>query len=309
MSIRTILVPITGTDAGHPAVGGAFRLAAQLGAHVEGLHARRNARDALAYIGGGMTGAMIEELITTTEQESTISTQRARHDFAAACESAGFEQTERGGGPGEPTAHLMIETGAEDELVAMRGRVADLIVVARASKDDDPNLRAILEAALLESGRPLIVVPPEGLRSPAGLGGDRLEWKRRGGARGSARAAVARRRRSGRGDSSRGGPSAGAVGRRSGRLPRAPRHHRHDPRHDGGPAADRRGAAKGRQGDGGRLPGDGRVHPQPLAADDHGQRHRVHAGQCRFARFHDALTAAARRANIDLVASPPSGVR
>ena len=166
MSIRTILVPITGTDAGHPAVDAAFRLAAQLGAHVEGLHARRNARDALAYIGEGMTGAMIEELITTAEQESTISTQRARHDFAAACERAGFEQTERGGGPGEPTAHLMIETGAEDELVAMRGRVADLIVVARASKDDDPNLRAILEAALLESGRPLIVVPPEGLRPP-----------------------------------------------------------------------------------------------------------------------------------------------
>ena len=166
MSVRTILVPITGTEAGLPAVDAAFRLAAQLGAHVEGLHARRNARDTLAYIGEGMTGAMIEELITTAEQESAINTQRARRDFAAACESAGFEQTERGGRPGELTAHLMIETGAEDELVAMRGRVADLIVVARAAKGDDPNLRAILEAAMLESGRPLIVVPPQGMRTP-----------------------------------------------------------------------------------------------------------------------------------------------
>ena len=166
MSVRTILVPVTGTDAGLPSLEAAFTLATHLGAHVEGLHARRNARDALAYIGEGMTGAMIEELITTAEQESTTNAQRARQDFAAACENAGFEQTERAGEPGALTAELMIETGAEDELVALRGRVADLIVVMRASKDDDPILRTTLEGAMLESGRPLLVVPPRGIRQP-----------------------------------------------------------------------------------------------------------------------------------------------
>lgn len=166
MSVRTILVPVTGTDAGLPSLEAAFMLAAHLGAHVEGLHARRNVRDALAYIGEGMTGAMIEELITTAEQESTANAQRARQDFTTACESAGFEQTERSAKPGEQTAHLMIETGAEDELVALRGRVADLIVVMRASKDDDPILRTTLEGAMLESGRPLLVVPPKGVHEP-----------------------------------------------------------------------------------------------------------------------------------------------
>ncbi|MFQ5959425.1 MAG: universal stress protein, partial [Alphaproteobacteria bacterium] len=105
MTIRKILVPVTGTDAGLASLDAAFHVGRHLEAHVEGLHAQRNARDALAYIGEGMTGAMIEELITTAEQESTALAQRARRDFAAACERAGFEQTEAKGGAGRPMAH------------------------------------------------------------------------------------------------------------------------------------------------------------------------------------------------------------
>lgn len=166
MDIRKILVPVTGTDAGLASLGAAFHVARHLGAHVEGLHACRDARDALAYIGEGMTGAMIEELITTAEQESAALARRARHDFAAACEAAGFEQTEAKRKTDRLTAHLRLETGREEELISLAGRVADLIVIARAAKDDDIVLRTTLEAALLESGRPLFVVPPDGIREP-----------------------------------------------------------------------------------------------------------------------------------------------
>ncbi len=166
MNVRTILVPVTGADEGLACNEAAFKLGAHLGAHVQGLHARRDARDALAYIGEGMTGAMIEELITTAEEESDQSARRARQDFSTACEAAGFEQTERYGGAGALTAHLMIETGPEDELIALRGRVVDMIVVSRVAKDGDPGMRATLECALLESGRPIFVIPPAGLRGP-----------------------------------------------------------------------------------------------------------------------------------------------
>ena len=166
MDIKKILVSITGADQGLPCLEAAFTVARYVGAHVEGLHARRNPRDALAYIGEGMTGAMIEELITTAEQESTMLSRRARKDFAAACEAAGFDQSEARPSEGRLTAHMRIETGREEDLISERGRVADLIVIPRAAKDADPPLRAALEAALLESGRPLFVVPPEGLTSP-----------------------------------------------------------------------------------------------------------------------------------------------
>jgi nucleotide-binding universal stress UspA family protein len=166
MDIRKILVSITGADQGLPCLEAAFTVGRYVGAHVEGLHARRNPRDALAYIGEGMTGAMIEELITAAEQESETLARRAREDFAAACEAAGFDQSEARPGEGRLTAHMRLETGREEDLITERGRVADLIVMPRAAKDADPPLRTVLEAALLESGKPLFVVPPEGLTSP-----------------------------------------------------------------------------------------------------------------------------------------------
>lgn len=163
MDIRKIIVPVTGTDAGLPSLNAAFTIARHLGAHVEGLHARQSARDSLAYIGEGMTGAMIEELIATSEQEGARLARRARGDFAKACETADFEQTEAMRGAGEPTAHLRLETGREEELIGVCARVSDLVVIARAARDSEVQMRAALESALLESGRPLCVIPPNGI--------------------------------------------------------------------------------------------------------------------------------------------------
>ena len=41
-----------------------------------------------------------------------------------------------------------------------RGRLADVIVVPRPQKGDDAMVQATLEVALLETGRPVLVVPP-----------------------------------------------------------------------------------------------------------------------------------------------------
>jgi len=168
MKVRTILTPVSGAEEDLAGIEAAFTLGSHLGgAHVEGLHAHRDARDALAYIGEGMTGAMIEELITTAEEESAQSTLRAERDFSAACKNAGYELLDGAGNASSTsTAHLIVETGPEDELIALRGRVADMIVVTRVAKDGDPGKRATLEGALLESGRPLFIVPPEGLPGP-----------------------------------------------------------------------------------------------------------------------------------------------
>ena len=161
MDIRTIVVPVSGTDDGLPSVDTAFRIGRHFGAHVEGVHARRDTREALAYIGEGMTGAIIEELIATAEQDSAALAERARRDFAAACDGAGFEQAPPK--TGRLTARLVVETGRESERIAIRGRLADLIVVARAAKDAESPMRATLEAALLESGRALFVAPAGGI--------------------------------------------------------------------------------------------------------------------------------------------------
>jgi len=162
MDIRIILAPVTGSEAGRPTLDAAFAVAATFDAHLEGLHARRNARDALAYIGDGMTGAMIEELITTAEHESALLAERARADFTAACEARGYVETTAVGTEVARSARLRVETGREEELIAQRGRVADMLVIARPRKEAEVPARTTLEAAMLESGRPLFMAPPDG---------------------------------------------------------------------------------------------------------------------------------------------------
>lgn len=51
--------------------------------------------------------------------------------------------------------------GAPESDIVARGSRADLIVVARPRDDDPPAVRAGFRAALLQSDRPVLVVPPE----------------------------------------------------------------------------------------------------------------------------------------------------
>ncbi|OYW12902.1 MAG: hypothetical protein B7X02_03220, partial [Rhodospirillales bacterium 12-54-5] len=62
----------------------------------------------------------------------------------------------------------MPEFGAAGSVLGMRARHADLTVVARPVEADASSAQAILDAALFESGRPVIVVPPGWRPAPLG---------------------------------------------------------------------------------------------------------------------------------------------
>ncbi len=161
MDIRTVLVPVTGTDSGLAALDAAFSVAIHLGACVEGLHIRHTHHEVHVGIGEGKAGTVIEEFLAAAEDDAKALTERARDNFAVAYERAGFGET-----AGECAAHFHIESGSADEAFALHGCLADLIVVARAGKGDYAPMRATLEAALFESGRPLYVAPPVEARAP-----------------------------------------------------------------------------------------------------------------------------------------------
>jgi len=92
--------------------------------------------------------------------------QQARKRLAG--EAAMLEQ--RPGRTGKVTTieTYLPEFGAAGSVLGMRARHADLIVVARPDKDDAASAQAILDAALFESGRPVIVVPPDWRPAPLG---------------------------------------------------------------------------------------------------------------------------------------------
>ncbi|MCU0839440.1 MAG: universal stress protein [Rhodospirillales bacterium] len=160
MAIRKILVPVDGSEAARTALKTALIVGRAQGAHVEALHVKLSAADAVPLIGEGMSGAFAEELMELTRREADLRAVAARQTFD---QCRGELDVPRAEAPihGEVTTAFIETIGREDDETAHRGRLADLIVVARPSTGSDVTADLTLNAALYESGRPVLVAPAE----------------------------------------------------------------------------------------------------------------------------------------------------
>jgi nucleotide-binding universal stress UspA family protein len=162
MSICTILVPVSAAEVSGPALETAVALAQRFNAHVEALHVRADPKSLVPYAGEGMNGSMIEEIMDVTEREGSERASRARATFDRFVSDKGLKVVTSPSTGGGVTISWREELGREDEVVALRGRVADLTVVGRPMRDSPLPSPITLEAALLETGRPIIITPPGG---------------------------------------------------------------------------------------------------------------------------------------------------
>lgn len=147
MAVRSILVPLDGEPHRADALALAFAAAARFGAGVDALFVRPDPQEAIPVVGEGMSGALIEEMMATAEAEADRRQAAARAQFEAATQA-------------DPavTAQFLREDGREDEAVARRGRLADLLVLPRCP--DVPG-SLTFDAALMDTGRPLMVCAAE----------------------------------------------------------------------------------------------------------------------------------------------------
>src|SRR5580698_6052517 len=81
MAICKLLLPLTGTAAGEAALATALDIAGTWQAHVLALHVRVDSRDVAPLAGEGLSGAMIEEMMTATEAESLARANAVRAMF------------------------------------------------------------------------------------------------------------------------------------------------------------------------------------------------------------------------------------
>ena len=79
--IRKLLLPLTGTAAGEAALATALTIARRWDAHVLALHVRVDSRDVAPLAGEGLSGAMIEEMMSATEKESSDRAHAVRSMF------------------------------------------------------------------------------------------------------------------------------------------------------------------------------------------------------------------------------------
>lgn len=156
MGFKVVLTPLYGVPSDEMALATAAAVARKFAAHVDIMHVRADPRTMIPYIGEGMSGALIEEMITSAEQQADERSKRVR---AAFDEWRAKSNLPLAVSAGEGPSCNWVETvGRPDASVARRGRVADLVVVSRPEAAGAVTTVAeTLEAALLESGTPLLV--------------------------------------------------------------------------------------------------------------------------------------------------------
>ncbi|MDZ3835775.1 MAG: universal stress protein [Rhodospirillales bacterium] len=158
MAVRTILVPVDGSVAGRVALETALRVAREHDAHVDALHVRPDPAVGVPLVGEGMSAGMVEELIDLAEKETAARAREARALFDRVQADHGLPLASDPKGPAPSIAYVEVD-GREEEQIARRGRVHDLIVLARPSQRPDTDATVILNAALFETGRPVLVAP------------------------------------------------------------------------------------------------------------------------------------------------------
>ena len=105
MPIRRLLLPLTGTAAGEAALATALMVARMWDAHLTRLHVRVDSRDVAPLAGEGLSGAMIEEMMSATEKESSDRSDAVRAMFERFVGQARRDASaSRIRGPGPPPA-------------------------------------------------------------------------------------------------------------------------------------------------------------------------------------------------------------
>lgn len=160
MSVRNILVPVRGDGKGEGVLDHALALARRFDAHLVVVHCRPRPEDMMPF--GVYAPTSFREQITASataladDEEKRVKAlfqnYCRRHDLAVVDDSLAAPQD-------RPSASWAEATGKQAAVVAVRGRLADLIAVAQP--DSDLNLgRNTLEAALLETGKLVLLCPP-----------------------------------------------------------------------------------------------------------------------------------------------------
>jgi nucleotide-binding universal stress UspA family protein len=163
--IKTILVPATGNQTDDAVFTSALAVARAFDAHLDVLHVRIDAGAMVAAMatdgsGAAMTGGLVDQV----DQEATRREDMAKQLFERFCQREQVAIEDTPAGKQSPSAQWLREIGDEAYWVREHGRAADLLVVGHPAEDQGVSIDTI-EAALVGTGRPVLIVPSAPLAS------------------------------------------------------------------------------------------------------------------------------------------------
>lgn len=145
MNLRDILAIIDATAGGDHVIRFAEQLASQRPSHVTGL-----------VIGWRPTFPLPEALVVDAWVRQAMEDAERNLELDVRTVKCRFEQLSTSGG----VEGLLVDVATASQMVTSRARYTDLSVVSRPRPAAAETANTLLEAVLLGSGRPVIIVPP-----------------------------------------------------------------------------------------------------------------------------------------------------
>ena len=164
--MKRIFVPLLGELGDRAALDAASKLLGTGGGYIDARVLRRDPRDVLPVVGEGFGASMIDEVMSAAEKGSAELAKKAKKTFDEWAASCGASVGAAPGATGLSASYGELVGPVPGVEVAVE-RVSDVVICGRAPRDVSPDRAALLEVAVMEAGRPVIVVPDAELESIA----------------------------------------------------------------------------------------------------------------------------------------------
>lgn len=175
--MRSILVPVADRPECHAALRTAFELAKRLQSDVVGCHFRAAPVEPEKWDMADLWTMNQRRAWPTTDDAAAEQSARAAEElFRSIAKQFGYGLSREPGTAAEPTARWDTHTGAPPDLMPAVGGASDMVVVSRAPQRGGEKAWIVLTSALLDSLRPVLVLP----QGPTELSGKRIAiaWNR-----------------------------------------------------------------------------------------------------------------------------------
>jgi nucleotide-binding universal stress UspA family protein len=165
--MKVIMVPVADRPECRIALDHAFRLATQLAANIVGYHLRPHRAEHHAP-GSAVLPLVVEqtELPELTDADLKLNSAHAQKLFRLMAQERGIAIASKPRRAGHPLAFWNEMVGTPERLFGIIGPTSDCIVVSRPKRKASGPARAFLLAALLNSGKPLLILPQHSVRPP-----------------------------------------------------------------------------------------------------------------------------------------------
>lgn len=166
MTIKTIILPIRDSEVADSLMETAVSMAIRNNAHLDVLFVHKNPEHMVPFGSIGVSDKMRESILESASASANQQAEDLKHRFVNICAKSKILINSRGSHPDQPSADFLVRQGARDEMIGTYGRLADLILVPQPlSISPPPNS---FEAALRDTGRPVLMVPRKKILVNAG---------------------------------------------------------------------------------------------------------------------------------------------